>query len=84
MKGKIVILFLAAISLLASSCTRSGYVKIEGYAQGGVYTVTFNTEGVAQQPVEIRDSIESILHKIDVTLSGYNKNSLLGRFNAGI
>lgn len=83
MKGKIVILFLAVISLLASSCTRNGYVKIEGYAQGGVYTVTFKTEGVAQQPVEIRDSIESILHKIDVTLSGYNKNSLLSRFNAG-
>lgn len=83
MKGKIIILFLAVVSMLAFSCTRKGYVKIEGYAQGGVYAVTFNTEGVDQSPEEIRDSIESILHKIDNTLSGYNKNSVLSRFNAG-
>ena len=83
MKGKIAILFLAVVSLLAVSCSRKGYVKIEGYAQGGVYSVTFNTEGISQSPVEIRDSIESILHKIDNTLSGYNNNSLLSRFNAG-
>jgi thiamine biosynthesis lipoprotein len=83
MKGKIIILFLAAVSMLVSSCTGKGYVKIEGYAQGGVYTVTFNMEGVSQSPTEIRDSIESILHKIDTTLSGYNKGSVLSRFNAG-
>ena len=81
MKGKIVILFLAALSFF--SCARSGYIKIDGYAQGGVYTVTFNTEGVKLSPIEIRDSIESILQRIDVTLSGYNKNSVLSRFNAG-
>lgn len=65
------------------SCTGDRYIKIEGYAQGGVYTVTFNTKGISRSPVEIRDSIESILHRIDMTLSGYNKNSVLSRFNAG-
>ena len=81
MKGKIIILFLAFLSMV--SCSRPGYVKIEGYAQGGTYYVTFNMESVSQSPVEIRDSIESILRNIDFTLSGYNKNSLLSRFNAG-
>ena len=83
MKGKIVILLLAILSMLALSCSRSGYVKIEGYAQGGTYFVTFNMEGVDKSPVEVRDSIESILRRIDFTLSGYNRNSLLSRFNSG-
>ena len=83
MKGKIIILFLSVVSMLALSCSRSGYIKIEGYAQGGVYTVTFNTDGVSQAPVEIRDSIENILRRIDFTLSGYNRNSVLSRFNSG-
>lgn len=72
------------MTLLSLSCAkRGGYVKIEGYAQGGVYSVTFNMDGVDMEPVEIRDSVESILRKIDFTLSGYNKNSVLSRFNAG-
>ena len=84
MRRKISIFSLLILALLSFSCTkRGGYVKIEGYAQGGVYSVTFNTEGVDKEPAEIRDSIESILRKIDFTLSGYNKNSLLSRFNAG-
>lgn len=84
MKHKISICFLAAIALLSLSCTgRDGYVRIEGYAQGGTYSVIFNTEGVDKAPTEIRDSVEAILKKIDHTLSGYNKNSVLSRFNAG-
>lgn len=83
MKGKIAILFFVVVSMLALSCSRGGYVKIEGYAQGGTYYVTFNMDGVSQPAVEIRDSIESILKKIDFTLSGYNKSSVLSRFNAG-
>ena len=83
MKGKIVILLIAALSVLAPSCSPSGYVKIEGYAQGGTYYVTFNMEGVDKTPEEVRDSVESILRRIDFTLSGYNRNSLLSRFNSG-
>ena len=43
----------------------------------------FNIEGVETAPEEIRDSINSILSNIDNSLSGYNKNSLLSRFNEG-
>ena len=83
MKGKITILILAVASLLAVSCTEKGYVKVVGYAQGGTYTVTFNMEGVSLPAEEVRNGIDSILNQIDVTLSGYNHNSLLSRFNAG-
>ena len=62
-------------------------MSVTGYAQGGTYTVKFNLNGkegiVDESPEEIRDSIDSILRNIDNSLSGYNKNSLLSRFNAG-
>ena len=84
MKRKKHILPLVIIALMSLSCTRHiGYVKIEGYAQGGTYSVTFNMEGVSRKPEEIRDTIDGILRRIDFTLSGYNKNSTLSRFNAG-
>ena len=84
MKRKINIFSLVAIALLSLSCSRhGGYVRIEGYAQGGTYSVIFNTDGLDKAPTEIRDSVESILRKIDFTLSGYNKSSVLSRFNAG-
>ena len=79
---------IALLSSLITSCTtRNRYISITGYAQGGTYTVKLNLNGndgnVAATPVEIRDSIDAILQRIDSTLSGYNRNSLLSRFNAG-
>lgn len=77
-------LLVASLLLLALSCGRSDrYIHIRGYAQGGVYSVKINTEGVGLFPEEIRFSIDSILTLIDTTLSGYNKGSLLSRFNRG-
>ena len=75
---------LAALILLLS-CTggRGRYVQVSGYAQGGTYTVKFNMKGVTVPVETIRDSIDALLEGIDTTLSGYNGNSLLSRFNAG-
>lgn len=84
--GRIVRIFLSIVTLcLAFSCTQhgKGYVTITGFAQGGTYAVKFNTEGVEVPLEEIRDSIDAILVDIDNSLSGYNRNSLLSRFNAG-
>ena len=85
MGNKIRMFFAIAFMAAAVSCTaeRDKYIKIEGYAQGGVYVVTLNLKGVDVRPAEIRDSVESILHRIDFTLSGYNKNSLISAFNQG-
>ena len=71
-------------SLLLTACgERDRYIQIAGHAQGGVYTVKVNLKGVSVPPEEIRDSVDAILVRIDTTLSGYNKGSLLSRFNAG-
>ncbi len=87
--GKILKIFLAAILLAAcASCgRRGGYVSISGFAQGGTYLVKLNLDGpdgpVGMKPEKIKEGIDSILLRIDNSISGYNKGSLLSRFNAG-
>ena len=74
--------FLSCVALL--SCSRSGqYVTITGFAQGGTYTVRYNPDGVDYTPAQVSDSVDAILRRIDNSLSGYNRKSLLSRFNAG-
>lgn len=71
--------------LLAAACTHSPnqYVQIDGIAQGGNYAVKMNMKDVNVPLQTIQDSIAALLHQIDTTLSGYNKKSVLSRFNAG-
>ena len=75
------------ISSIVSCAPRDRYVTITGFAQGGTYAVKFNLNGtdgmIRQRPEAIRDSIDAILGRIDASLSGYNRNSLLSRFNEG-
>ena len=82
---RIVRIFLCFFTVAAAlSCSqRSSYITITGFAQGGTYAVKFNTEGLQCSPEHVKDSIDSILYNIDNSLSGYNKKSLLSRFNAG-
>lgn len=79
------VLSILAFILVVMSCgERHGrYVQITGTAQSVNYAVKFNTAGVNVPADAIRDSVDAILTKIDFTLSGYNKQSLLARFNAG-
>ncbi len=81
----IVRIFLSFFALVAvfSCATRGSYVTVTGFAQGGTYTVKFNAEGLKESPEQVRDSIDALLRDIDNSLSGYNKKSLLSRFNAG-
>lgn len=85
MRNKTLILIAAVFTVILSACApgQDRYIEINGYAQGGLYSVTCNLRGVEESPQAIRDSIESILHEIDFTLSGYNRNSMLSRFNEG-
>lgn len=77
-------LFVAMISAAISCVPRNDrYITISGFAQGGTYTVKLNLNGVGVSPEEISRSVDSILSDIDNSLSGYNKGSLLSRFNAG-
>lgn len=72
-----------ALILALTSCTQHGYVQIGGYAQGGTWTVKYNTAGVKARQAEVQSGVEGILADIDRTLSGYNKSSELSRLNAG-
>lgn len=74
-----------AFLLVLYSCgpARGRYVQITGTAQSVGYAVKFNTNGVTMPVETIRDSVDAILTKIDFTLSGYNKQSLLSLFNDG-
>ena len=73
-----------AVSFFLCSCSYSGrYVAVTGFAQGGTYTVKFNMKGVSSGREDISSAIDSILTLVDTTLSGYNKGSILSRFNAG-
>lgn len=76
------------LALCAMSCTpKDNYIQLQGYAQGGVYSVKLNLNGpggkVSVKPQRIKAAVDSILNDIDTTLSGYNRKSLLSRFNAG-
>ena len=80
MKSRLTIFF-AVLSLCCACAPR--YETIQGYAQGGVYSVKYNSQGVRASRAEIAKGVDGILIAIDTTLSGYNRNSLLSRRNAG-
>ena len=74
--------FLLALCFLAG-CRQGSYAVFSGYAQGGTYTVKADLKGVSTPEETIGATIDSLLTGIDFSLSGYNKNSLLSRYNAG-
>lgn len=69
--------------LLACACTGGKYETFSGYAQGGTYRVKVNLQGVRVSPETIAAAIDSLLEAIDFSISGYNRNSLLSKRNAG-
>ena len=79
-----ILTYVAVIFLVCVSCApKDRYMTFSGYAQGGTYTVKLNLKGVDEKPEIIRDSVDALLRQIDYSLSGYNKNSILSKFNAG-
>ena len=69
--------------LLACTCTGGRYETFSGYAQGGTYRVKVNMQGVRVSPETVAAAIDSLLEAIDFSISGYNRNSLLSKRNAG-
>ena len=59
------------------------YETIGGYAQGGIYSVKYNSSGVHVSRRQVQAAVDGILEAVDTTLSGYNRKSLLSRRNAG-
>lgn len=72
------------ITVIGSSCTnRNGYATVTGYAQGGTYVVKLDLGGCGESAENVKAGIDSILSRIDNSISGYNEESLLSRFNRG-
>lgn len=67
--------------ICACSCSDNNYYKLRGYAQGGEYGITY--KGASIPPEKVKEGADSLLREIDLTLSGYNKGSLLSRLNRG-
>lgn len=74
----------AALPLFFSCARKPVYTRIEGFAQGGTYHIIYSvpqTEPIDGDSVVML--VSGILRDIDFSISGYNKGSLLSRFNAG-
>lgn len=77
------------ILLTMSGCTRSQrYIRIEGYAQGGTYTIVYDPKSTLEEVgsnTHHSDSVTKLISKtlvnIDFSLSGYNKNSIVSKVN---
>ena len=80
---KRLLLILSVLLVAACGNQANQYVQITGYAQGNSYTVKLNMKGVHVPMETVRDSIDALIIQIDTNLSGYNKKSILSRFNAG-
>lgn len=86
--SKLLIFSILFLGVLTSSC-RAGdeYIGFSGFAQGGTYEVKINLQGengrIKVRPKRIKEVTDSLLLSIDNTLSGYNKGSILSRFNRG-
>lgn len=85
--SRIAVAIMSASVLFASCSGNGGYVSLTGYAQGGVYVVKYNSmtdSGPLElSPEQVKASVDSVLAAIDNSLSGYNKGSILSRFNRG-
>ncbi len=78
---------LLLLLLLCSCGQRSNYISVTGFAQGSEYMVKLSLEGVdeafGRDPGLLKEGIDSVLEAVDNSLSGYNKGSILSRFNTG-
>lgn len=75
---------IAILSLQVSCSVGDRYTTITGYAQGGTYMVKLKLPGQhSPSPDKIKEGIDSVLLCIDNSISGYNRGSILSRFNAG-
>ncbi|MCF0177562.1 MAG: FAD:protein FMN transferase [Bacteroidales bacterium] len=75
------LLFFLSLTL-CSGCKQQNYLQITGYAQGGIYSVTYLPTGNSNHG-KLSKEIDGLLQDIDNSISGYNKNSLLSLLNNG-
>ena len=72
-----------AISAAVSCSERIPYHRIEGFAQGGTFHIIYSAPESGSDEDTVMTMVSKCLHDIDFSISGYNKGSLLSRFNRG-
>lgn len=70
------------LMLVVYGCNTDRYITIQGYAQGGTYSVKCSIPARVDRNAVSR-AVDSMLLVIDNSVSGYNKGSILSRVNAG-
>lgn len=77
--------FLLTASLIFSVSCSVGpeYRRIEGYAQGGTFHIIYSTPASGTDEDTVVSLVSRRLQDIDFSISGYNKGSLLSKFNRG-
>ena len=86
MINKSTIIPLLIVTLLIAGCStgKGRYERIEGYAQGSTFHIIYSRPaGSGVKSTQVEERVNSLLTAIDNSLSGYNRGSLLSRFNAG-
>ena len=75
----------AAIGLTFSCSSGNEYKRLEGYAQGGTFHIIYSAPGgtLAANDDSIMSLVSKRLRDIDFSISGYNRGSLLSRWNRG-
>lgn len=74
---KLICLYLAAALCLLASCGRDDYRRAEGAVWGTVYHITYRSD------VSLDDSIVAEMQRVNMSLSLFEKQSLLSRLNSG-
>lgn len=87
-KGIAAAVLVAALAGVLVHTVRSAYdepryVRVDFWAQGGPASITLNLNGSSLTAEQLKAGIDSIVTLVDTTLSGYNKNSILSRYNRG-
>lgn len=84
MRHCFLLLITAAIMSAATSCSeQTNYRRIEGFAQGGTFHIIYSAPESGIDEDTVTALVYRILQDIDFSISGYNKGSLLSRFNRG-
>jgi len=73
---------LAILGFLISGCReqKTIYSNFSGYAQGSTYSIVYENRNNLD-PEQLRQNVEKILERFDMSLSGYKDSSLISRIN---
>lgn len=79
---KRLLLGFAILGFLTSGCREQKpvYSSFSGYAQGSTYSIVYENR-TNLDPEQLRQNVEKILDRFDMSLSGYKDSSLISRIN---